>query len=127
MKRSIHVAAPLLALAASAMIAGCRKPEMRRCVDEHNVVVADALCAAQENLQQQNHGGGGGVVFLPYRYYYGGYGGFGLGSSVGGGGFTAAPGRSYVNSSGVRSGTARGGFGGSFSEGGAHGGGGSGE
>ena len=126
MRRSVQVTAPLLALAASAMLSGCRKPEMRRCVDEHNVVVADNLCSAQEDLRQRN-GGGGNMLFLPYRYYYGGYGGFGLGSTIGGGGFVASPGRSYVNSSGVRSGTARGGFGSSFSEGGAHGGGGSGE
>jgi len=125
MKRSTHVYAPLLGLAAAAMLAGCREPEMRRCVDEHNVVVADNLCDAQQGVQQRN--GGGGMPFIPYRYYYGGYGGFGLGSMVGGGGFTSAPGRSYVNASGVRSGTARGGFGSSFSEGGAHGGGGSGE
>ncbi len=109
-------------MAAAAMLSGCRKPEMRRCVDEHNVVVADALCDAQPGMQPQNHGSGM-PMFIPYRYYYGGYGGYGLGSMVGGGGYVAAPGRTYANSAGARSGTSRGGFGSSFSSGGSHGGG----
>ncbi|MGH9597752.1 MAG: hypothetical protein ACRD3K_13230, partial [Edaphobacter sp.] len=47
----------------------------------------------------------------PYRYYYGGWSGFGLGTQVGGGSFSPAPGASY---------TTRGGFGSSFAEGGSH-------
>jgi len=116
MRRSTHVTAPLLALAASAMLAGCRKPEMQRCVDEHNVVVDDKLCQAQQGLQngqQPRPDGHGGFMplFIPYHYYYGGYGGYGLGSVVGGGGFTPMTGHSYASSSGARSGTVRGGFG----------------
>ena len=120
MKRSTKVAAPLLASAALAILAGCRKPEMQRCVDEQNRVVDDSLCANQPNQPQQQHtaGGGGFVPIIPiYHYYYGGWGGYGLGSVVGGGSITPAAGRSYATRSGV---TTRGGFGSSYS-GGGHG------
>jgi hypothetical protein len=123
MRRSAQVTAPLLAAAALAILAGCRKPEMQRCVDENNKVVDDSLCAnlpAQPNQQYQNLGGHGYVPYIPlYHYYYGGWGGYGLGSVVGGGSYTPSVGRSYTTRSGV---TTRGGFGSSFS-GGGHGGG----
>ena len=128
MKRSTKVAAPLLAAAALAMMAGCRKPEMQRCVDENNKVVDDSLCANQplQGSQQQRPDGHGGFIpfFIPYHYYYGGWGGYGLGSVVGGGSYAPAFGRSYATRSGV---TTRGGFGKSFSSGGSHGSGGAGE
>lgn len=76
---------------------------MQRCVDEHNVVVDDSLCHVQ---QQPNSGGG---YYVPYRYYYGGYGGFAPGTIVGGGGYAPIGGHSYASP------TARGGFGSSFS------------
>jgi hypothetical protein len=118
MKRSTKVAAPLLASAALAILAGCRKPEMQRCVDEQNHVVDDSLCANQPNQQQRAVGGGGFIPLIPiYHYYYGGWGGYGLGSGVGGGSYTPAAGRSYATRSGV---TTRGGFGSSYS-GGSHG------
>jgi hypothetical protein len=125
MKRSTKVAAPLLASAALAILAGCRKPEMQRCVDEQNRVVDDSLCANQPNqanqAQQQQPrpmGGGSLIPLIPlYHYYYGGWGGYGLGSVVGGGSYTPAAGRSYATRSGV---TTRGGFGSSYS-GGSHG------
>jgi len=119
MRRSTQVAAPLLAAAALAMATGCRKPEMQRCVDEHNNVVADSFCDAQNGQQERRSDGHGGFIFVPfpYRYYYGGFGGYGLGSTVGGGSYTPADGRSYATSSGR---TTRGGFGSSFSEGGSH-------
>jgi hypothetical protein len=120
MKRSTQVAAPLLAAAALSLLAGCQKPEMQRCVDENNKVVDDHFCANLSNQQaQQRPDGHGGFfpIFLPYRYYYGGFGGYGLGSTVGGGSYSPATGRSYANRSGV---TTRGGFGSSFSEGGSH-------
>jgi hypothetical protein len=122
MKRSTQVAAPLLAAAAIAMLTGCRKPDMQRCVDENNKVVDDSLCANlpnQQAAQQQRPDGHGGFlpIILPYRYYYGGWGGYGLGSVVGGGGYAPTSGRSYANRSGI---TIRGGFGSSFSEGGSH-------
>ena len=120
MRRSRQVTAPLLAAAALAILTGCRKPEMQRCIDENNHVVDDSLCANQPQSQtQQRPDGHGGFIpfFIPYHYYYGGWGGFGLGSTVGGGAFTPMPGRSYANRSGV---TTRGGFGRSFSPGGSH-------
>jgi hypothetical protein len=111
MRRSTQVAAPLLAAAALSLLTGCRKPEMQRCVDEHNNVVDDSFCNNQPNPQQRPDGHGGFIPFFPYRYYYGGFGGFGLGTQVGGGSFTPTPGSRY---------TTRGGFGSSFSEGGSH-------
>ncbi len=112
MKRSTHVAAPLLASAALALLTACRKPEMRRCVDEHNVVVDDSLCGNQPGQQNNNnyHPFGGGF----YRYYYGGYGGYGLGSWVGGGVYAPIGGHTYAPSSS----TARGGFGSTHASGG---------
>ncbi len=136
MRRSAQVAAPLLASTALALLSGCREPEMQRCVDENNKVVDDKLCASQpgdaaqqRQLQEQQnrerqHNGLGILPFLPlYHYYYGGYGGRGLGTVVTGGATAPISGRTYVNGSGVRSGTTRGGFGKSFSSGGSHGGG----
>ena len=128
MRRSAQVAAPLLAAAALALTTGCRKPEMQRCVDEQNHVVDDKFCAnlpnQQANQPQRPDGHGGFFpIFLPYRFYYGGWGGYGLGSTVGGGSYAPATGRSYATRSGV---TTRGGFGSSFGgegEGGGHGGG----
>jgi hypothetical protein len=112
MKRSAQVTAPLLAAAALSLLTGCRRPEMQRCVDEHNNVVDDSFCKNQPNAQQRPDGHGGFLpLFIPYRYYYGGWGGYGLGSQVGGGSYSATPGRSY---------TTRGGFGSSFAEGGSH-------
>src|SRR5271170_3674158 len=120
MKRSTHVAAPLLAAAALAITTGCRRPEMQRCVDEHNNVVDDSFCKDQPNAQHQRPDGHGGFIFvpLPYRHYYGGWGGYGFGTPAGGGSYTPAPGASDV---------ARGGFGSAFAEGGSHSSGSSGE
>ncbi len=126
MRRSVQVAAPLLASAALATFTGCHQPEMQRCVDENNHVVADSLCQQQgAHPVQQRPDGHGGFIFIPvpYRYYYGGYGGYGLGSAVSGGGYTPTPGRAYST-------TTRSGFGSFFSghgggegeSGGAHGG-----
>ncbi|WP_035347558.1 hypothetical protein [Edaphobacter aggregans] len=124
MKRSAKVTAPLLASVALAITTGCRKPEMQRCVDENNKVVDDKLCANQPQAggQTQNLNGPGYVPYIPlYHYYYGGWGGYGLGTLAGGGSTTPAEGHSYINSSGVRTGTVRGGFGRSMSSGGSSG------
>lgn len=130
MKRSAKVTAPLLASVALAITTGCRKPEMQRCVDENNKVVDDKLCAnlpSGNSQQNQNPMGPGYVPYVPlYHYYYGGWGGYGLGSLVGGGSNTPAEGHSYINSSGARTGTIRGGFGSSMSSG-SHGSSGAGE
>ncbi|MBS1800260.1 MAG: hypothetical protein JSS95_10575 [Acidobacteria bacterium] len=127
MRRSTKVAAPLLAATALAMMSGCRKPEMQRCVDENNKVVDDSFCAnlPQNNGNQQypNMGGGGFVPYVPlYHRYYGGWGGYALGTLVGGGSTSPVEGHSYITSRGVRTGTVRGGFGRSMSSG-SHGGG----
>jgi hypothetical protein len=112
MRRSTQVAAPLLAAAALAITTGCHR-EMQRCVDEHNNVVDDSFCKNLPNQPQQQSDGHGGFVpiIIPYRYYYGGWGGYGIGTPVGGGSYTPTPGASYVT---------RGGFGSSFAEGGSH-------
>ena len=134
MKRSTQVTAPLLA-AAALSLTGCHQADMQRCVDEHNVVVAESFCKAlpAAGQQQQRPDGHGGFIpmIYPYRYYYGGSGGYGIGTPVTGGAFTPTPGRAYST-------TSRGGFGRTFSGGGeghgssgegggAHGGGGAGE
>ncbi len=122
MKRSTQVAAPLLAAAALAITTGCRHPEMQRCVDEQNHVVAQSFCQAN-GIQQTPTAGMG--YFPRYRYYYGGGGGWNLGSTVYGGGYTSMGGHAYTTSSGtphaesfgghIGSGsTTRGGFGSSF-------------
>jgi len=109
MKRSVQVTAPLLASAALALLTGCRQP-MKRCVDDHNVVVDDGLCEAQQS--QQHYGGGTG--YYPYHYYYGGSGGFGRGSFATGGSTAPKAGVSYS--------TSRGGFGSTHASSGGHGG-----
>lgn len=110
MKRSTNVTAPLLASAALSLLAGCRHQEMKRCVDDHNVVVDNSLCEAQQNQNQQRPAGSGYPGYWPYHYYYGGYGGFGLGSVANGGSATPRAGASYS--------TSRGGFGSTHASGG---------
>ena len=133
MKRSVQVSAPLLAAAALALTTGCRKPQMQRCVDEHNQVVPDSFCqnpshppfhvTGTQCFDAQSHAvamnycntpqnvrptSSGFLYVSPYRYYYGGGGGYGVGSAVSGGGYTPTSGASYATS------TSRGGFGSSF-------------
>ena len=107
MKRSTHVAAPLLAAAALSLLTGCRRPQMQRCVDENNNVVDDSFCKGQPDAQQNTND----PFHHSYRFYYGGWGSYGLGTQVGGGSYVPTPGASY---------TTRGGFGSSFAEGGGH-------
>lgn len=118
MKRSAHVSAPLLAATALSLLTACRRqPEMQRCVDEQNHVVADNLCNASG--QQPIRNSSGVFIPMPYRFYYGGLGGYALGSMVSGGSYGALAGHAYSRSSG----TPRGGFGGFHgSSSGAHGG-----
>ena len=119
MKRSLHVTAPLLTAAALSLLTGCRRPEMQRCVDEQNRVVDDSLCKNLPNQQQFNNGYHGGYMpIFPYHYYYGGIGGYGLGSVVSGGSSTPIAGHSYASS------TTRGGFGSTHGGGSGEGGGG---
>jgi len=107
MKRSTQVAAPLLASVALAMLAGCKQTQMKRCVNQQNVVVDDSFCENQPGQQQNNnnyyHPPGIGL----FRWYYGGAGTYYPGSFATGGGYAPASGFSYA--------TSRGGFGSSFS------------
>jgi hypothetical protein len=50
---------------------GCRKPEMKRCVDQDHVVVDDDLCHARG---EQRILGEKPTDRTAYRYYYGGSG-----------------------------------------------------
>src|ERR1700754_1621296 len=95
MPRSAYVFAPLLAATAVALSTGChQQPEPQRCVDEQNHVVDQKFCAnlppgALSCATSTNGGGyyGSNGVFIPhmYRNYYGGLGGYALGSIVSGG------------------------------------------
>jgi len=102
MKRSTQVAAPLLASAAIAMLTGCHPTQMKRCVNEKNVVVDESFCQNQPGQQNNNYYHPAGV----YRYYYGGSGGYSPGSVAADGSLTPSAGVSYS--------TSRGGFGGTF-------------
>ena len=107
MRRSAQVAAPLLAAAALTLLTSCRQqqPEMQRCVDENNRVVADTFCQQPGSPGSPYPYGYGYRV--PYRFYYGGGGGYGLGSPVFGGGYSSLSGHTYSSPSS----TVRGGFG----------------
>ena len=116
MRRSKQVIAPILASAAVALLSGC-KPEMQRCVDESNRVVDPAYCKTVPSGSTQTTVGPSRGAHV-YRYYYGGGGSYVPGTVVTGGRYAPESGHSYSTTNG----TARGGFGSSFSEGGAHGG-----
>lgn len=119
MRRSKQVVAPILASAAAVLLSGC-KPDMQRCVDESNRVMDPGYCKMlQQGSTQTTVGPSGGAHV--YRWYYGGGGSYVPGTVVTGGGYAPASGHSYS----VTNGTARGGFGSSFS--GGHGGDGAGE
>ena len=107
MKRSAHVTAPLLAATAFALLTACKQKEMQRCVDENGVVVDNSLCG----LPQQPVSNQSGYIPHIYRYYYGGWGNYDLGTHVGGGSYVPLGGHSYGTVS-------RGGFGSSFGHGG---------
>jgi hypothetical protein len=116
MRRSKQVVAPILASAAVAMLAGCR-PDMQRCVDEGNRVVDPGYCnTLQPGSRQTTVGPSSGAHI--YRYYYGGGGSYAVGSTATEGSYVPESGRSYSTTSG----TARGGFGSSFSGSGGEGG-----
>lgn len=117
MRRSKQVVAPILASAAAVLLSGC-KPDMQRCVDESNRVVSSGDCSALANGSNQTTVGPSGGAHY-YRWYYGGVGGYVMGSSATGGSYVPANGRSYSTTTG----TARGGFGSMFSSDGAHAGG----
>lgn len=106
MRRSKQVVAPILASAAAVLLTGC-KPDMQRCVDENNHVVDASQCNAHTTVVPGGH---------VYRWYYGGGGSYAAGSVATGGSYAPEEGHSYSTTNG----TARGGFGSSFSGDGAH-------
>lgn len=94
------------------MLAGCKQPQMKRCVDSHSVVVDDAFCENQQTQPNNNYANyPNGIGF--YRWYYGGTGNYYPGSIATGGGYAPVSGFDYA--------TSRGGFGSSLSEGDGHG------
>ena len=94
MRRSRSVTLGLLA--SFAMTACNRRPtEMQRCVDQTNAVVDDEYCTAQ------------GYPTGRYRWYYGGNGGYRLGTYASGGSYTPHAGFTATRSGSV----SRGGFG----------------
>ena len=111
MRRSKQVVAPILASAAVALLSGC-KPEMQRCVDENNRVMDPSYCKTLESNSTQTTVGPSGGAHV-YRYYYGGGGSYAVGSTATDGSYAPASGHSYSTTTG----TARGGFGSSFSSG----------
>jgi hypothetical protein len=85
MKRStVQVVALLLAAAALALMAGCRKPEMQRCVNPQNIVVDDDLC---HSSGEQRVLGQKPAASSSFRYYYGGSGSTEAGTLATGGSF----------------------------------------
>jgi hypothetical protein len=80
---------------------------MQRCVDENNRVADPGMCRSTQTTVVP-----GGHM---YRYYYGGGGSYVPGTVVTGGSYAPESGRSYS----MTNGTARGGFGSSFSGDGA--------
>jgi hypothetical protein len=96
-KISSSVAGLLRASTILTMLTGCRQEQMQRCVDEHNVVVDDSLCAnppSQQNNSSDHPPGG------IYRYYYGGTGTYYPGSVATGGGYAPRPDAIYATSRG---------------------------
>jgi hypothetical protein len=112
-RRSTHVAAPLLAAAALALVTtGCRQTQPKRCVDAQNRVVDPSFCEVPNQNPNNSYYHGSS---WPFHYYYGGSGGYAPGSFVSGGSNVPRAGVSYST-------TARGGFGSSFGGGGSDGG-----
>jgi hypothetical protein len=99
-KASFSIAGLFVASAALTVLSGCRREQMQRCIDEHNLVVDDSLCQSQPGRKNDNPVRPSGGV---YRYYYGGTGTYYPGSLATGGGYAPLPSASYA--------TSRGGFG----------------
>lgn len=93
MKRCFQIAASLLAAAVLATTAGCRKAEMQRCVDQHNIVVDDDLCHASG---EQRILGKKPEERTSFRYYYGGTGSTEAGTLATGGSYLPDRNRTYA-------------------------------
>lgn len=93
MRRSFQLAALLFAVAALAFMAGCRKPEMQRCVDQDQIVVDDDLCHA---TGEQRILGQKPKPASTYHYYYGGTGSTEPGTRATGGSYIRLSGHTYA-------------------------------
>ena len=109
MKKSASVTLGILATAACLLSACNRNSEMQRCVGPDDMVVEDRNCESPPSTAHPGF----------YHWYYGGRGGYDIGSRASGGGLSPSPGMSSVRGSSV----SRGGFGHFFSghSSGAHG------
>ena len=90
-------AVPLLLLAIPAGLAatGCNvNPEMTRCVDYQDQVVADGLCAQPQRTTRVR---GSSNAVPMYRRYYGGFGSYDFGSTAWGGSDRPLDGHVYEN------------------------------
>lgn len=76
-----------------AMMIGCSKPEMKRCVDQDRVVVDDDLCHARG---EQRILGEKPTDRAAYRYYYGGAGSSESGTVATGGSYAPESGHTYA-------------------------------
>lgn len=74
----------LLATAVLSMETGCRKPEMKRCVDPQKIVVDDDLCNSNGEQRVLGHKPAASSSF---RYYYGGTGSSEAGTLAAGGSY----------------------------------------
>lgn len=99
-----HIQIAFLSLAAASIAVGCDEEEVRQCVDQNGIVVAERNCADAGAT-----GGHGGHVGFIYRYHYGTY--VPAGGHVTSGSFHPSPGHVYApHSSITRGGFGRGGF-----------------
>ena len=92
MRRAFQVSVLFVAVTVVVLLSGCRKTEMRRCVDMQDMVVAEELCRVtgeQRILGQRPRPAGS------YRYYYGGEGSHDAGTLATGGDYLPAEGHTY--------------------------------
>lgn len=93
MKCSAKITATLFASLVLSVATGCRKPEMQRCVDQHNIVVDDDLCHShgeQRVLGRKPEESGS------FRYYYGGTGKTDAGTQATGGSYMRERDQTYA-------------------------------
>jgi uncharacterized protein YgiB involved in biofilm formation len=108
MKKSASVTLGLLAAAAMVGATGCRRTEVRDCVDQTRSLVSDSLCEQEDQWDESGRTGYNAQRL--YFWSYGGATGGHLGDTVVGGHSSPTSGSAVVG---------RGGFGGSMDSGGS--------